>query len=104
MTVVAALKNAVGVVTMLVLPCAMLLLLIWGLSRLFGLLGLGKWSENTRVALALAVVVGFLTLQRQRSLTTRLTSNPDFTYRPLKRRSEETAHACANRDYISLRA
>jgi hypothetical protein len=58
MTVVAALKNAFGVVAILVLPCAMLLLLIWGLSRLFGLLGLSKWSENIRVALALAVVVG----------------------------------------------
>src|SRR5215471_20545997 len=44
---------------LLVLPCAMLLFLIWGLSRLFGLLGLSKWSEDIRVALALAVVVGF---------------------------------------------
>lgn len=57
--VMAALKNAFDVFTMLVLPCAMLLLLIWGLSRFFGLLGLSKWSENTRVALALAVVVCF---------------------------------------------
>ena len=37
----------------------MLLLLIWGLSLLFGLLGFSKRSENTRVALALAQVVGF---------------------------------------------
>ena len=57
--VIAALKNAFDVFTILVLPCAMLLLLIWGLSRLFGLLGGSKWSANTRVALALAVVVGF---------------------------------------------
>ena len=54
--VIAALKNAFDVLTMLVLPCAMLLLLIWGLSRLFGLLGGSKWSANIRVALALAVV------------------------------------------------
>ena len=59
MTAVAALTNAFVVYTMLVLPCVMLLLLIWGLSRLFGPLGLSKWSENIRVALALAVVVGF---------------------------------------------
>jgi hypothetical protein len=57
--VIAALKHAFDVLTMLVLPCAMLLLLIWGLSRLFGLLGGSKWSANIRVALALAVVVGF---------------------------------------------
>jgi hypothetical protein len=57
--VIAALKNAFDVLAMLVLPCAMLLLLIWGLSRLFGLLGGSKWSANIRVALALAVVVGF---------------------------------------------
>jgi FtsH-binding integral membrane protein len=57
--VIAAWKNALDVFTMLVLPCAMMLLLIWGLARLFGLLGLSKWSENVRVALALAVVVGF---------------------------------------------
>ena len=58
--VMAALKNALDVFTMLVLPCAMVLLLIWGLSRLFGLLGGSKWSANIRVALALAVVVGFV--------------------------------------------
>jgi hypothetical protein len=57
--VIAALKNAFDVFTMLVLPCTILLLLIWGTSRLFDLLGGGKWSENIRVALALAVVVGF---------------------------------------------
>ena len=57
--VMAALNNAIGVFIMLALPCAMVLLLIWGLSRLFGLLGGSKWSENIRVALALAVVVGF---------------------------------------------
>jgi hypothetical protein len=57
--VMAALNNAIDVFTILALPCAMVLLLIWGLSRLFGLLGGSKWSENIRVALALAVVVGF---------------------------------------------
>jgi|SRR5262252_3453941 hypothetical protein len=57
--VMAVWRNALDVFIMLVLPCAMLLLLIWGLARLFGLLGLGKWSENVRVALALAVFVGF---------------------------------------------
>ena len=57
--VIAAWKNAFDVFTMLALPCAMLLLLIWGVSRLFRLLGLRKWSENSRVALALAVVFGF---------------------------------------------
>src|SRR5215469_2684130 len=57
--VTAALKNAFDVFAMLVLPCTILLLLIWGISRLIGLLGGSKWSENIRVALALAVVVGF---------------------------------------------
>jgi hypothetical protein len=56
--VMAALNSLFTVFTMLVLSCA-LLLLIWGLCRLFGLLGRSKWSENIRVALALAVVVGF---------------------------------------------
>ena len=54
-----ALNNALDVFTLLVLPCTMLLLLIWGISRLFGLLGGSKWSENIRVTLALAAVVGF---------------------------------------------
>ena len=57
--VMAALKNAFDVFTILVLPCTVLLLLIWGVSRFLGLLGGSKWSENVRVALALAVVVGF---------------------------------------------
>jgi hypothetical protein len=57
--VIAGLKNALDVFTLLVLPCTVLLLLIWGISRLLGLLGLSKWSEDIRVALALAVVVGF---------------------------------------------
>jgi hypothetical protein len=57
--VAAAFKNAFDVFAMLVLPCTTLLLLIWGISRLIGLLGGSKWSENIRVALALAVVVGF---------------------------------------------
>jgi hypothetical protein len=56
---VAALNDTFDLLTVLVFPCAVLLLLIWGLSRLFGPLGLSKWSENMRVALALAVVVGF---------------------------------------------
>lgn len=56
---IAGLKNALDVFTILVLPFTVLLLLIWGLSRLLGLLGLSKWGENIRVALALAVVVGF---------------------------------------------
>jgi hypothetical protein len=62
MTVVAAWMNPFDAFAVLVLPCAMLLLLIWGLSELFGLLGLSKWSENIRVALPLAVVVGFFLL------------------------------------------
>jgi len=57
--VIAVLKNAFDALTLLVLPCTILLLLIWGTSRLIGLLGGSKWSENIRVALALAVVVGF---------------------------------------------
>jgi hypothetical protein len=57
--VMAALKNAFDVFAMLALPCTVLLLLVWGASRFFGLLGGSKWSENVRVALALAVVVGF---------------------------------------------
>jgi hypothetical protein len=57
--VMAALKNAFDVFAMLVLPCTVLLLLVWGASRFFGLMGGSKWSENVRVALALAVVVGF---------------------------------------------
>ena len=57
--VIAAWKNALGVFIMLVFPCGILLLLIWGLARFFGLVGLSKWSENIRVALALTVVVGF---------------------------------------------
>jgi hypothetical protein len=59
MPAVAALNDTFDLLTVLVLPCAVLLLLIWGLSRLFGPLGLSKWTENMRVALALAVVVGF---------------------------------------------
>jgi len=58
-SVMAALKNAFDVFVMLVLPCTMLLLLVWGTSRFLGLLGGSKWSENVRVAVALAVVVGF---------------------------------------------
>lgn len=56
--VMAALKNAFDVFAMLVLPCTVLLL-IWGAARFLGLLGGSKRSENVRVALALAVVIGF---------------------------------------------
>jgi hypothetical protein len=56
-SVMAALTNAFAVFAALVLPCTVLLLLVWGASRLLGLLGGSKWSENVRVAVALAVVV-----------------------------------------------
>lgn len=59
MAVGAASINLFTLFAMNVLSFALLLLLIWGLARFFGLLGLSKWSENIRVALALAVVVGF---------------------------------------------
>ena len=71
-TVMAVLKNAFDVFAMVALPCTLLLLLVWGASRFFGLLGGSKWSENVRVTLALAVVVGvflfcaFMTIRERR--------------------------------------
>jgi hypothetical protein len=76
--VIAALKDAFDVFTMLAVPCTILLLLIWGISRLFGLLGGSKWSPNIRVALALAVVVGFFLFCGFMAIQRRVSRHPEL--------------------------